>query len=95
MQPARSHDTPCCRTKQQTADNPVPFRPMRLRDRDALRAYLRLLRVSEREAAQRAGIAHATLNHLLTGRRASCSVTTARAIEQVLRCPAGLFFETE
>lgn len=73
------------------------YRPavMRVRDRDALRAYLRLLRMSEREVATRAGIAHATLNHLLTGRRASCSSATARAIERALRCPSGIFFDTE
>jgi transcriptional regulator with XRE-family HTH domain len=68
---------------------------MRLRDREALRAYLRLLRTSEREFAARAGIAHATLNHLLTGRRQSCSVQTARAIERSLHCPDGIFFEPE
>ena len=68
---------------------------MRLRDREALRAYLRLLRISERAFAERAGIAHATLNHLLTGRRGRCSTRTARAIERGLRCPDGVFFEPE
>lgn len=68
---------------------------MRLRDRDALKAYVRLLRVSERRLAERAGIGHATLNHLLSGRRATCSISTARAIESALACPAGLFFEPE
>lgn len=68
---------------------------MRVRDREALRAYVRLLRLSERAVAARAGIAHATLNHLLTGRRGSCSTQTARAIERALRCPDGVFFEPE
>jgi transcriptional regulator with XRE-family HTH domain len=68
---------------------------MRLRDREALRAYLRLLRMSERAFAARAGIAHATLNHLLTGHRQNCSTQTARAIERNLRCPDGVFFEPE
>lgn len=68
---------------------------MRVRDRDALRSYLRLLRMSEREVAARAGIAHATLNHLLTGRRVRCSSATARAIERALRCPTGVFFDPE
>jgi transcriptional regulator with XRE-family HTH domain len=68
---------------------------MRVRDREALRAYLRLLPMSERALAARAGIAHATLNHLLTGRRGTCSSRTARAIEGALRCPSGVFFEFE
>lgn len=70
-------------------------RPMRVRDRDALKAYLRLLRMSERRFAERAGIGHATLNHLLNGRRATCSDRTAQAIEAALACPTGLFFEPE
>lgn len=66
---------------------------MQLRDRDTLRAYLRLLHLSERQLSARAGIGHATLNHLLNGRRAQCSRRTAAAIESALRCPPGLFFE--
>jgi DNA-binding Xre family transcriptional regulator len=66
---------------------------MRLRDRDALRAYLRLLAMSERGLAARAGVGHATLNHLLTGRRDTCSPETARALESALSCPPGLFFQ--
>lgn len=65
---------------------------MTLRDADALRGYLRLMSMSERQLARRAGIGHATLNHLLSGRRTYCSVRTAEAIEEVLACPAGLFF---
>ena len=68
---------------------------MRLRDREALRAYLRLMAVSERSVATRAGIGHATLNHLLTGRRMTCTAQTARALETALRCPPGLFFRPE
>ena len=67
--------------------------PMRIRDREALRAYLRLLRLSERGLADRAGVGHATVNHLLSGRRLTCSPRTARAIEKVLACPDGVFFE--
>jgi epoxyqueuosine reductase QueG len=70
-------------------------RAMRLRDREALRAYLRLMAVSERNLAARAGIGHATLNHLLTGRRVTCTVGTARAVETALSCPLGLFFEPD
>ncbi len=67
--------------------------PMRIRDREALRAYVRLMRLSVRELATGAGIAHATVGHLLSGRRDTCSRRTARAIEAVLACPSGVFFE--
>ena len=65
---------------------------MTLRDAEALRGYLRLMSMSERRLARRAGIGHATLNHLLSGRRTTCSARTADAIEAALACPAGLFF---
>ena len=66
---------------------------MRVRDPGALRAYLRLLGLSERALALRAGVGHATVNHLMSGRRTTCSARTAVAIEAVLACPPGLFFE--
>jgi transcriptional regulator with XRE-family HTH domain len=66
---------------------------MRVRDSGVLRAYLRLLGLSERALAARAGVGHATVNHLLSGRRTSCSRRTARASEAVLACPPGVFFE--
>jgi transcriptional regulator with XRE-family HTH domain len=68
---------------------------MRIRNRQVLGAYIGLLGLSEREFATMAGLSHATVNHLLTGRRGSCSVGTAVAIETALRCPAGLLFEQE
>ncbi|MCW2495836.1 helix-turn-helix transcriptional regulator [Jatrophihabitans sp.] len=66
---------------------------MRVRDRDTLRAYVRLMRLSERGLAARAGVGHATVNHLLSGRRETCSPETAQAIEKVLGCAGGVFFE--
>ncbi len=66
---------------------------MRVRDPDALRSYLRLLGISERGLATRAGVAHATVNHLVSGRRETCTEATARAIEAALECPTGVFFE--
>lgn len=65
---------------------------MTLRDADALRRYLRLMHMSERSLAVAAGVGHATVNHLLSGRRSTCSTRTAQAIESVLACPQGLFF---
>jgi transcriptional regulator with XRE-family HTH domain len=66
---------------------------VRVRDTAALQAYLRLLGMSERALALRAGIGHATVNHLMSGRRTTCSARTAAAIETALACPPGLFFE--
>jgi hypothetical protein len=68
---------------------------MRIRDPETMRGYLRLLRLSERGLATRAGVGHATVNHLLSGRRSTCSRRTAIAIEQALACPAGLFFASD
>lgn len=65
---------------------------MQIRDAATLRAYLKLLGLSERGLAERAGVGHATLNHLLSGRRVRCSARTARAIEAALGCPPGVFF---
>ena len=62
-------------------------RGVRLRDPDALRAYVRLMGLSERALAARAGVSHATLNHLLSGRRTTCRPSTAWAIEAALACP--------
>ena len=66
---------------------------MWVRDRVTLRGYVRLLGISERELAERAGVGHATVNHLLSGRRRRCTRRTARAIEVALGCPPGVFFD--
>ena len=66
---------------------------MVVRSHAALREYIRLMGVSEREVARRAGLSHSTLNHLITGRRVTCSVRTAAAIERELGCVPGLLFE--
>jgi transcriptional regulator with XRE-family HTH domain len=67
---------------------------MRVRDPATLRAYVRLLGLSERGLAARAGVGHATVNHLLSGRRTQCARRTARAIEAALGCPPGVFFDS-
>jgi transcriptional regulator with XRE-family HTH domain len=65
---------------------------MQLRSRRALGDYIDLLGLSERQLARSAGLSHSTVNHLVTGRRDSCSLRTAVAIERVLNCPPGLLF---
>ena len=66
---------------------------MQLRSRDALIVCLEATGMSERQLARVAALGHATVNHLVTGRRTSCSLATARAIETALGCTAGTLFE--
>ena len=62
----------------------MPLRTAWLRDREALALVVSPCGLSERELARQALLGHSTLNHLLTGRRNSCSVQTAQAIAEVL-----------
>jgi transcriptional regulator with XRE-family HTH domain len=62
----------------------MPLRTAWLRDREALALVVSQCGLSERELARQAFLGHSTLNHLLTGRRNSCSVQTAQAIAEVL-----------
>lgn len=63
-----------------------------LRDREVFVRLVDGSRVSERELARQASLGHATVNHLVTGRRSSCSVATAHAISRVLGAPAARLF---
>jgi DNA-binding XRE family transcriptional regulator len=51
--------------------------------------------VSEREVARRAGLSHSTVNHLITGRRTTCSLNSAAAIARAVHCPIGALFVAE
>lgn len=66
---------------------------MHLRSRDALILCLDATGMSERQLARSAALGHATVNHLVTGRRTRCSLATARAIEAALGCAAGTLFD--
>jgi transcriptional regulator with XRE-family HTH domain len=68
---------------------------MRLRDRQLLAQLVEGTGLSERELARQAGLGHATLNHLLTARRESCSVATALALSSALLCPPTVLFMAE
>lgn len=48
--------------------------------------------LSERELARRSGLGHATVNHLLTARRETCTVSTAIALAAALLCPPSVLF---
>lgn len=45
--------------------------------------------------AKKAGILPGTAGHLVSGRRNTCSIRTARAIEEALGCPPGFLFVAE
>lgn len=66
---------------------------MQLRSREALIICLEASGMSERQLARVAGLGHATVNHLVTGRRTRCSPATALAIETALGCEEGTLFE--
>jgi transcriptional regulator with XRE-family HTH domain len=68
---------------------------MQLRSRRALADYIDLLGISERQLARSAGLSHSTVNHLVTGRRNTCSLRTAVAVERALDCPLGLLFSPD
>lgn len=69
---------------------------LNLSDRSVLRSYMQYKGFrSVRELAQRAGVSRATIGHLHSGQRTTCSPTTARAIEDALGAPPGLLFTAE
>ncbi len=68
---------------------------MQLRSRKTLIECLEVSGLSERELARSAPLGHATVNHLVTGRRSSCSLTTAMAIERVFDVSPGTLFSAE
>jgi transcriptional regulator with XRE-family HTH domain len=66
---------------------------MQLRSREALIVCLEATGMSERQLSRVAGLSHSTVNHLVTGRRTSCTLRTARAIERTLGVAAGILFD--
>ena len=68
---------------------------MELKSRRLLCDYAKHMNWSGRRLAQEAGLGHAIVLHLMKGTRTTCNRTTAEAIEDALRCPRGLLFETK
>jgi len=62
----------------------VPVQTAWLRDRHTFAQVISQHGLSERELARQASLGHSTVNHLLTGRRRSCSVHTAKTISDIL-----------
>ncbi len=65
---------------------------MQVRSRQTLIMCLEAQGWPERGLARAASLGHATINHLVTGRRTSCSAETAESIALALNCPIGALF---
>lgn len=66
---------------------------VRLINRDALRSYMQFRGFrSVRALAERVGVSKATIGHLHSGARDSCSPDVARRIEEALNAPPGSLF---
>lgn len=68
---------------------------MRLRNRLVFAAFVDNAGVSERAVARRAGLSHSTVNHLISGRRVTCSLRTAITIAHAVHCPVEVLFDAE
>lgn len=66
---------------------------VRLKSRRALREYAEFHKLSGRALAKKAGLKPAIVGHLMSGRRETCNLNTAKAIEGALGCPSGFLFE--
>lgn len=66
---------------------------MRLKSPQMLHQFMSYKRFTIRQLAKAAGVGHATVGHLHSGARNSCSASTARALEEALQAPPGLLFE--
>jgi hypothetical protein len=69
---------------------------VKLRSHRALRDYMEFHHIKTGYAlAKKADILPGTAGHLTSGRRNTCSLRTAKAIEEALGCPPGFLFVTE
>lgn len=67
---------------------------VKLRSHRALIEYMQFQRIGTAyELARRAGLKPGAVGHIVSRRRNSCSLKTARAIEEALQCPPGFLFE--
>ncbi len=78
-----------------TSPTPDAWRlTVKLRSHRALAEYMAFHRIDTAyELAQKAGLKPGVVGHLVSRRRNSCSLSTARAIEEALGCPPGFLFE--
>jgi hypothetical protein len=67
---------------------------LKLKSHRALMEYMSFHRIGTAyELARLAGLKPGVVGHLVAGRRNSCSLKTARAIEEAVGCPPGFLFE--
>lgn len=67
---------------------------VKLKSRRALVDYMEFHKIKTAYAlANKAGLKASAVGHLVSGRRNSCSLKTAAAIEEALGCPPGFLFE--
>lgn len=66
---------------------------VRLKSRRALNEYAEFHKLSGRALAKKAGLGPAIVGHLMSGRRQTCNLSTARKLEEALSCPPGFLFE--
>lgn len=67
---------------------------VRLISTDALRQYMRFRGFTIRSLAERAGVSHSTIGHLVNTKsgRKTCRAETARTIAKALDCPVESLF---
>lgn len=65
---------------------------VRLISHEALASYMSCRDISVRELAMRTGIHRSTIGHLRSGKRATCTPQTARAISKALDVPVNVLF---
>lgn len=73
---------------------------VKLRSRRALLEFMQYQGLSGRALARKAGLSPAIVGHLARdshskSARRTCSIKTARAIEEALGCPPGFLFEAD
>lgn len=74
--------------------NADPWRlVVKLKSRRALNEYVAFHKMSGRALARKAGLGPGIVGHLMAGRRTTCNLETAKAIEEALGCPQGFLFE--
>lgn len=66
---------------------------VRLKSRRALVEYAEFHKLSGRALAKKSGLGPGIVGHLMSGRRTTCSLNTARKLEEALACPSGFLFE--
>lgn len=69
---------------------------MKLKSHRALIEYMQFHKIGTAyELARKAGLKPGVVGHIVAGRRSTCSLKTAQAIEEALGCPPFFLFESK